>query len=273
MTETPVSLPDQFLALHHGEGPLLLANAWDVGSAKLFASLGFEALATTSSGFAGTLGRVDGEVTRDEMLAHGAALTEATGLPVSGDLENGYAHDPAAVAETIRLAIASGFAGASIEDYGGGEHGVYPLEAATERVAAAAAAAHATPGLGLVLTARAENHLRGHPDLDDTIARLQAYQEVGADVLFAPGVADLGDIARLVSSVDRPVNVICRPGGPTVAELAEVGVRRISVGGSLYFAGLGAVVDAALELREGGTLGYLDLVTTGGKQARQAFTT
>src|SRR5215208_6354097 len=183
-----------FLGLHHESTPLLLPNPWDVGSAKLLASLGFRALATTSSGFAATLGRVDGSVTREEALAHGAAIAAATALPVSADLENLFADDPEGVAQTVRLAIDAGLAGCSIEDYSGRDDDpIYDSAAAAERVAAAAEAAHSGPR-PFVLTARSENFLHGRRDLDDTIARLQAYQEAGADVLYAPGLRSIGDI-------------------------------------------------------------------------------
>ena len=222
-----ISQADQaqrFLALHRPGQPLLMPNPWDLGSAKLLASLGFEALATTSSGFAATLGRNDGSVTRDEAMIHAAVIVAATDLPVSADLENAYADDPAGVAETMRLAIEVGLAGASVEDFAP-EPGnrIYDVGQATERVAAAAEAAHAGPGR-LVLTARAENYLHGHPDLADTIARLQAYQEAGADVLYAPGLRRLEDISQVVREVDRPVNVLALDGAPPVAELAEAGV-------------------------------------------------
>lgn len=263
----------RFLALHEGERPLLLPNPWDRGSAKLFASLGFEALATTSSGSAATLGLLDGSLSREETLANAAAIVEATELPVSADLENGFGEDPAGVAETIRLALAAGLAGASIEDYSGREdEPIYAIEVAAERVAAAAEVAHGGP-VRLVLTARAENHLHGVTDLADTIARLRAYEEAGADVLYAPGITQLEDIRQVVDSVGLPVNVLARPGVPPVAELAEVGVRRISVGGAFAFAGLGAVTEAARELIEEGTYGYLERSGVGLKSARAAFST
>jgi 2-methylisocitrate lyase-like PEP mutase family enzyme len=262
---------DLFRALHEGPEPLLLPNPWDVGSAKLLASLGFAALATTSSGFAATLGRLDGSVTRDEAIAHGAELAAATSLPVSADLENAFADEPAGVAETIRMAVTAGLAGCSVEDFTGQpDSPIYDIGLATDRVAAAAAAAKA--GLvQLVITARAENHLHGRPDLADTITRLQAYQEAGADVLFAPGLTSLEEIRQVVSAVDRPVNVLAMPGGPTVPELAEAGVRRVSVGGSFAFAALGAVVEAARELREQGSYGFLDQARAGRSAARAAF--
>ncbi|HEY6278943.1 MAG TPA: isocitrate lyase/phosphoenolpyruvate mutase family protein [Streptosporangiaceae bacterium] len=263
---------DHFRALHDGPGPLLLPNPWDPGSAKLLASLGFAALATTSSGFAATLGRLDGSVTRDEALAHAAAIVAATGLPVSADLENAFADDPAGVADTVRLAIAAGLAGCSVEDStGDDESPIYDRPLATERIAAAAEVAGAGP-VHLVLTARAENYLHGRPDLADTIARLQAYQEAGADVLYAPGLTRLADIRTLVASVDRPVNVLALPTGPSVPELAEAGVSRVSVGGAFAFAALGAVVEAARELLDHGTYGYSRLTAAGRTAVQAAFT-
>jgi 2-methylisocitrate lyase-like PEP mutase family enzyme len=262
---------ERFLALHRGGQPLLLPNPWDVGSAKLLASLGFEALATTSSGFAATLGRWDGGVSRDEALAHAAAIVAATPLPVSADLESGFGATPADVAETVRLARATGLAGCSIEDADSdGEEPIYELGRAVERVAAAAQAAHAGPGR-LVLTTRAENHVHGRTDLADTIRRLQAYEQAGADVLYAPGLTALEDIRRVVASVGLPVNVLVRPGGPTVAELAAAGVHRVSVGGAFAFAALGAVVEAARELREQGTLGFFERAAVGARSGRAAF--
>jgi 2-methylisocitrate lyase-like PEP mutase family enzyme len=261
----------RFLSLHRAGEPLLLPNPWDLGSARLLASLGFEALATTSSGFAATLGRNDGSVTRQEALVHAAVIVAATDLPVSADLEKAFADEPAAVAETIGLAIEVGLAGASIEDFTGREDDpIYDREFAAERVAAAAQAAHAGP-VPLVLTARAENYLHGRPDLADTIARLQAYQEAGADVLYAPGLRDVNDIRQLIREVDRPVNVLAIAGAPTVPELAEAGASRISVGGAFAFAALGALVNAATELRDQGTYGYLTTSAVGRQAALQAF--
>ncbi len=261
----------RFLALHGGPAPLLMPNPWDAGSAKLLASLGFDALATTSSGFAATLGRLDGSVDREEALAHAASIVAATELPLSADLENCFADDPAGVATTVRLALDTGLAGCSVEDFGRRPDAhIYDAGLATERVAAAAEAAHAGP-VHFVLTARAENHIRGHPDFADTIARLQAYQEAGADVLFAPGVIDIDDVRQLVASVDRPVNVLPGPGAPTVAELGEVGVRRISVGGAFAFAALAGVVDAARELRDQGTYAFRERSRVGLAAAREAF--
>jgi 2-methylisocitrate lyase-like PEP mutase family enzyme len=262
---------DDFLALHQRAAPLLLPNAWDQGSAKLLASLSFEALATTSSGFAGTLGRLDGSVTRDEALAHAAALVAATDLPVSADLEDGFAETPTGVAETVSLAIAAGLAGCSVEDFTRDrQNPIYARSAAADRVAAAADAAHSGSNR-LVLTARAENYLHGRPDLDDTIARLQAFQQAGADVLYAPGLVDLDEIRSLVAAVDRPVNVLALPGGPTVSELATAGVSRVSVGGAFAFVALGAAVEAAQELRERGTYGFWDRARVGAAAARSAF--
>src|SRR3954447_13866731 len=264
-------LADRFLGLHHGDAPLLLPNPWDRGSAKLLASLGFEALATTSSGFAATLGRPDGAVTREEALANAATIAAATDLPVSADLENLFADDSAGCAQTVRLAIDAGLAGCSIEDFTGDDDDpIYEAGLAAERVAAAAAAAHSGPR-ALVLTARSDNFLHGRRDLADTIARLQAYQEAGADVLYAPGLRDLADIRQVVESVDRPVNVLALPGAPPVSELASAGVARISVGGAFAFAALGAAADAARELLERGTYGFWELAGPGSKAARAAF--
>lgn len=263
---------ERFLALHDGEEPLLLPNPWDPGSAKLLASLGFQALATTSGGSAATLGRLDGSMSVEEAITSATAIVEATELPVSADLENGFAVDPEGVAETIRLALDAGLAGASIEDYSRREDApIYEIGLAAERVAAAAEVAHGGPSR-LVLTARAENHLYGVTDLADTIARLQAYQEAGADVLYAPGLVRLEDIRLLVSSVDLPVNVLGRPGAPSVSELAAVGVRRISVGGAFAYAALGAAVEAARELIDEGTYGYFERAGVGLQAARPAFT-
>jgi 2-methylisocitrate lyase-like PEP mutase family enzyme len=261
-----------FLELHEGDAPLLIPNPWDIGSAKLLASLGFQALATTSSGFAGTLGRLDGTVTRDEAIAHGAQLAANVDVPVSADLEHGFGDTPDDVAETVRLAAATELAGCSIEDSTGrSDAPIYERSLAADRVAAAVDAAHAD-GRGLVLTARAENHLHGVGDLDDTIARLQAYEAAGADVLYAPGLHDLEDITAVVRAVGRPVNVLTWPGGPTVAELGAAGVRRISVGGALSYVAMAAVGEAARELFDQGTLTFLERARLGRSLAHDAFT-
>lgn len=260
-----------FLELHRKGEPLLMPNPWDAGTAKLFASLGFQALATTSSGAAATQGRRDGSLSRDETLENARWIAAATELPVSADLENGFADAPGEVAETVRLACETGLAGCSIEDFRGGGGGtIYEPAHAAERVAAAAEAAHggASP---LVLTARAENYPRGRPDLPDTIARLQAYQEAGADVLYAPGLTDLDEIASLVKAVDLPVNVLVSPAGPSVQELASVGVARISVGGNFHLVGLGAVARAARELLEGGPMEFWETAAEGRKLRARVF--
>jgi 2-methylisocitrate lyase-like PEP mutase family enzyme len=258
----------RFAALHVPGAPLLMPNPWDAGSARLLASLGFEALATTSSGFAMTLGRRDGSVARAEAIGHAAAVVAATDLPVSADLEDCFASEQGGVSETVRLALEAGLAGCSIEDYDGSA--VLDIDVAAARVEAASAVAH-SGGASLVLTARAENHLYGRDDLDDTIARLRAYAEAGADVLYAPGLRSLEDIRTVVAAVTRPVNVLALPDTPSVAELAAAGVARISTGGALAFAGLGAVVEAARELREEGTYGYWPLAQRGSAAGRDAF--
>lgn len=261
----------RFAELHTPGRPLLLPNPWDAGSAKLLAWLGFEALATTSSGFAATLGRRDGAVTRDEALAHAAAIVAVTDLPVSADLENGFADSPEGVAETAAGAVDAGLAGFSIEDFSGlADDPIYPLELAAERVAAAARTAHGVP-VSLVLTARSENYLHGREDLADTIARLRAYQAAGADVLYAPGLASAADLRTLLAEVQKPVNVLARPGMPPVAELAALGVSRVSVGGAFAFAAIAGVVTAARELRERGTYGFAAEAAAGARAARQAF--
>lgn len=259
------STAEAFRAMHVPGKPLLIPNPWDVGSAKLLVSLGFEALATTSSGFAMTLGRFDGAVTRDEALDHAATIVEAVDVPVSADLENCFADEPDGVAATISAAVQTGLAGCSVEDWSGSE--IYPMELATERVRAAAEAANSN----LVLTARAENHLHGKEDLADTIARLQAYQEAGADVLYAPGITSIDDIRSVLAEVDRPVNVLAMPAAPPVFELAASGVARISVGGSFAFTALGALVAAARELREHGTYSYSALARDGRSAITDAF--
>jgi len=261
----------RFAELHHEELPLLLPNPCDVGSAKLFAAIGFRALATTSSGHAATVGRLDGGMSRDEALAHAAAIVNATDLPVSADLENGFADDPTGVAATIDLAIEAGLAGCSVEDFTGREDDpIYDAGLAVERVAAAAEAAHRGP-VRLVLTARSENYLHGRPDLDDTIARLQAFERAGADVVYAPGVTDAADISRLVEAVAVPVNVLALPSVPSVSELAALGVRRISVGSAFSLVGIGAVADAAREFLDAGTYGFWDTAGEAVALRDQAF--
>lgn len=242
---------ERFRALH--EGPFLMPNPWDRGSARILAALGFEALATTSAGFANTLGRPDGHVTRDEAIAHARTIVEATPLPVSADLENGFGDAPQEVAHTLECALEVGLAGCSIEDWSG--ETIYPLPLAVDRIRAAIETSRADPE-PLVLTARAENHIRGNPDLADTIARLQAYQEAGADVLYAPGLATLDDVRRVAGEIDRPLNVLILPGGPSVPELFEAGATRVSVGSALAAAAQAALVEAGRELLDPGTHGF-----------------
>jgi len=269
---TQVQRAAAFLELHHGDRPLLLANPWDQGSAKLFASLGFQALATTSGGFAATLGRLDGHVTREEALGHAALIAAATELPVSADLEDGFADDPDGIAVTIAGAIAAGLSGCSIEDFTRDPQApIYELGLAAERIAAAAEVAHRGP-VRLVLTARAENYIHGRPDMDDTIARLRAYEEAGADVLFAPGLTMLAEIRQVVESLQRPVNVVTRVGMPAVAELAAIGVRRISVGQAFAYRGYGAAIEAAREFLEDGTYSFMEPARIGVKAGQAAFT-
>ena len=262
---------ERFLTRHRGETPLLLPNAWDQGTAKLFAALGFQALATTSAGHAATLGRLDGAVTRDEALAHAAQLVGATDLPVNCDFENAFADAPGDVAANVKLAAATGLAGCSVEDFARREDDpIYELGLAAARVTAAAEAAHGGSAR-MVLTARAENYLHGRPDLADTIARLQAYQEAGADVLYAPGLQDADDLRRVVAEVDRPINVLALPGTATIAELGEIGVGRVSVGSGFAMVALGAVVAAARELLDSGTYGFWAVAGPGFGPAREAF--
>ncbi|WP_211473793.1 isocitrate lyase/PEP mutase family protein [Collimonas humicola] len=247
-----------FQQLHVREGAFIIPNPWDIGSARLLALLGFEALASTSAGYAFSRGLLDGAIGREQMMAHLTELAAATGLPLSADLENGFGDSPATVAETIRLAAATGIVGGSIEDASGRrEDPIYPLAFAVERIRAAAEAARALD-FPFTLTARAENFLVGRADLADTIKRLQAYQEAGADVLYAPGLKSREDIAAVVSALDKPVNVVMGLQGVQLSlqELAQIGVKRVSVGGSLARAALGAFLRAAEEMREHGTFTY-----------------
>ena len=246
---------EAFAALHES-GTFVIPNPWDAGSARVLAALGFGALATTSSGFAFTLGRTDGSATLDEVAEHVAALDRATDLPISVDLENGYGADPAAAALAIGRAAEAGAVGGSIEDYDPDDGRLYERGHAVERITAAVEAARGLP-FRFLLTARAENHIRGNPDLADTIDRLQAFEQAGADVLYAPGLADPDEIRAVCEAVSRPVNVLARP-GLTVAQIAEAGARRISVGGSLKWVALRALVEAATAIRDTGDLSVLD---------------
>ena len=243
---------EQFRKLHEGE-PFVIPNPWDAGSALMLESLGFGALATTSSGFAFTLGKLDGEVTLDEVAAHVRALDEATALPVSVDLENGYGAEPEAAARAVEVAAEAGAAGGSIEDWDRDERRIYEREHAVERVRAAVEAARPS---GFVLTARAENLIRGSDDLDDTIARLQAYEAAGADVLYAPGLRTVEQVRAVCSAVSKPVNVLARP-DLTFAELAEAGAQRVSVGGGLAWVAAQALADAATAIRDKGDFSAL----------------
>ncbi len=247
-----------FRALHARDHAFIIPNPWDVGTARLLEYLGFEALATTSAGYAFSAGKRDNTIGRDEMMEHVAKIVSATNLPVSADLENGFGDSPKSVAETVRLAAAAGLAGCSIEDMSrGADHAIYEVNHAAARVRAAAEVARALP-FPFVLTARAENYLVGKPDLKDTIARLQAYQSAGADVLYAPGLTSKDEIATVVRSVDRPVNVIMGLQGIqlSLAELSAIGVKRISVGSALSRAALGAFLRAAKEMKERGTFTF-----------------
>ena len=236
-----------FRDLHDGDA-FLIPNPWDAGSAKVLASLGFKALASTSSGFAFTLGRPDGGATLDEVIDHAGALARATPLPVSVDLENGHGPAPEDAATAIARAAEAGAVGGSIEDYDP-DGGIYELDHAAERVAAAVETAHGLD-FPLTLTARAENHIRGNPDLDDTIARLQAYDRAGADVVYAPGLRDADEIRAVCEATAKPVNVLARP-GLSMSEVADAGARRISVGGALTWVAVGAMAKAAERMRDG----------------------
>ena len=259
-----------FKERHAKPGILILPNPWDAGTAKLLQSLGFEALATTSLGMSNALGRPDGEgvVSRAELIENCRVIAEATDLPVNADLENGYADDPKQAATILRDAAAVGIVGGSIEDWSGEK--IYDFNHAVERVVAGVEMARSLP-VPFTFVARAENLIRGRNDLDDTIRRLQAYQEAGADVLFAPGLRSAEEVERVLGAVDLPVNVLPGPGSPPVAELASLGVARISVGGSFAFAALAELVSDATELRERGTYDFRERAGDGIRATREAF--
>jgi 2-methylisocitrate lyase-like PEP mutase family enzyme len=260
MTPDQASKAAAFRALHEGPSAFVIANPWDAGSARALAALGFVALATSSGASAGVLGRRDGRVNREEAIAHARAIVEATDLPVSADLERGFGDAPEDAAETIRRGAAAGLVGGSIEDASGQPaHPIYALSHAAERVAAAAQAARSLP-FPFRLTARAENFLHGKADLDDTIRRLQAFEKAGADVLFAPALPDLEAVRLVCASVGKPVNFMAGIRGKSfsVAELEAAGVRRVSLATSLWRAAMTGLIDAAREVREKGTFGYLD---------------
>src|ERR1700723_3728553 len=255
--KTQVEKGQIFGALHERDGAFIIPNPWDVGTARLLAQLGFEALATTSAGYSFSMGQRDNSIERIDMMAHVATIAAATDLPVSADLENGFGDSPEEVAETIRLTAATGIVGGSIEDASGNPDApIYDLGLAVARIEAAVAAAKALP-YKFTLTARAENYLHGRPDLDDTIKRLQAFEKAGADVLYAPGLRSREDIARLVGALSRPVNVVMGLSGVQLSldELSAIGVKRISVGSSLARAALGAFMRAAREMQDKGSFG------------------
>lgn len=266
MSATRAEGSQRFRKLHE-QGLFLMPNAWDVGSARLLEHLRVPAIATTSSGHAASLGKVDQTVTREELLVHVAALAAAVQVPLSVDAERCFAEDPAGVAETVGLIAEAGAAGCSIEDYDPRTATMDALDLATERVRAAAEAAHRS---GMVLTARAENHLYGAGDLDDTVERLRAYRRAGADVVYAPGLTDVGDISRVVDATQAPVNVLAMRRSPPVPVLARLGVRRVSTGGGLARAAYGSLRRAAGELQAAGTSTYLD-DAIGGDELEAAF--
>jgi len=253
MPATQAQKAAAFRALHEGE-PFVIPNPWDAGSARVFEALGFKALATTSSGFAFTLGRLDGAVTLDELAEHVRALTGASSLPVSVDLENGYGPDPQHAATAITAAAEAGAVGGSIEDFDPEGH-LYCLEHAEARIAAAREAADAL-GFPFTLTARAENHIRGNPDLDDTIARLQAYERAGADVLYAPGLRNGDEIRAIADATSKPLNVLAHK-GLSMQEIVAAGGTRVSVGGALGWVAVRAMADAAQEIRDTGSFASL----------------
>lgn len=257
---TPAEKASLFRSLHEGGAPFVIPNPFDAGSARVLAGLGFKALATTSGGFAGTLGFRDGSVTRGDVIEHARRLARAVDIPVSADLENGFGHSPETVAETVRLAAGAGLAGGSIEDYTNDpESPLYDLDAAVARIAAGVRAAR-SEGRDFVLTARAECYLYGDPDPGHVIERLQAYEAAGADVLMAPGIPELATIERVCASIGRPFNFTVGLPGPIfpVADLVSAGVHRISLGSSLWRAAMGGLMAAAREAQGAGTFTYLD---------------
>ena len=264
MTASQSDKATRFQALHQGPGAFLIPNPWDAGSARILAGLGFQALATSSGASAGVLGRRDGKVARDEALAQARAIVLATDLPVSADLEKGFGDSPADVAETIRLAAEAGLVGGSIEDATGDrDKPLFDIGSATERIEAAVQAARSLP-FAFILTARAENFLRGKPDLQDTIKRLQAYERAGADVLFAPGLPDLASVREVCAALTKPFNFMVGIRGRsfTVGELEAAGVKRISLATSLYRAAMSGLIDAAREAKDKGSFSYLDACLT-----------
>jgi len=258
--KTQVEKGRLFRDLHYRDSAFVIPNPWDIGSARILASTGFEALATTSVGYANSIGRQDHGVTRNEMIAHAATLAAATELPVSADLENGFGDDPETVAETIRMAAGAGLAGCSIEDSSNRDDDpIYSFEHSVDRIRAAVEQVRNLP-FPFMLTARSENYLHGRKDLADTVKRLQAFQEAGADVLYAPGITDMKEIATLIGAVDRPVNVLAGMQGVhfNVDELSRIGAKRISVGGALTRIAFAAVIRAAREMKEHGTFTFVD---------------
>jgi 2-methylisocitrate lyase-like PEP mutase family enzyme len=265
MSATQLDKARSFRSLHETDGAFIIANAWDAGSARILAGLGFAAIATSSGACAGTLGRLDGRVTREEALTHIRAIAPAIDVPLAGDLENGFGDTPEAAGTTIRLAAEAGLVGGSIEDAGASpDHKLYDLSQAVERVAAAVEAARSLP-FPFMLTGRCENFLRGNPNLDDTIRRLQAYERAGVDVLFAPGLPDLAAVRAVCQALTKPVNFMV--GIPrrsfSVAELAAAGVKRISLATSLYRAAMTGLIEAAREVKTAGTFQFLDRLVPG----------
>lgn len=267
MTVTRAQKVEQLIRLHQGPGAFVIANAWDAGTARLLAGLGFQAIATSSGAAANTLGRRDGQITRDEAIAHARAIAAATDVPVSADLENCFADAPAEAAQTIRLGADAGLAGGSIEDSTGDRDApIFAFALAVERVGAAAELAHSLPG-SFVLTARTENFLNGRTDVDEVIQRLQAFEKAGADVLMAPGVPSLDAVRTICRALKKPFNFMAGIPGKSfsVAELADAGVRRISLATSLHRAAMTGLVDAASEVINSGTFTYLERLRPGGE--------